>query len=507
MILSDDAIERIASSREGSLEEVPFAVLLYALAKTECSTTLAISRQALVKEIVVERGVPVQCRSNLAHETLSRFMQSGGLLDEATANECFAESCSRGVLFGDVLISRGLISAEDLRKVLQKNLAKKLLDGFSWLQGSYRLSDTPIQVSSALNVNLPQLIILGVTRFATQQQVDSSIGPLIGKFLSLNPAPLFALDDIRMSPRQRSVFEALGTGAARIDELASTTEIPYEDLTRILYAFSLIGAVATADRLSAEKPSVREKPPARPATTPTRETPEAEAPPVDTRRDELMEMVLNFRRRDPFDLLSVNPDGFGREAHDRFLAFAERFAPWTFPDELSDDASRVFLAGARAYGELINPERRQALLDRRRSPDQKRPSGAADNLRIETDTLDPEVQFRVGRALMAEGDYRAALEQFGYASDLDPQNGNYRAELAYCRYLYNPQAGGPLAISELEKALRIDPNSGLAHFYQGEILRELGLIDEAKEAYRRAIKPMSPDRRPIDALQSLPRKG
>ncbi len=138
-------------------------------------------------------------------------------------------------------------------------------------------------------------------------------------------------------------------------------------------------------------------------------------------------------------------------------------------------------------------------------PDQKRPGAAADTFRVETDLLDPEVQFRKGRALMAEGNYRDALEQLSYASDLDPQNGNYRAELAHCRYLFNPQTAGPLAISELEKALRIDPRSGLAHFYQGEILCAMGLIEEAQEAYRRAIKPMSPDRRPIDALRNLPR--
>ncbi len=517
MILSDEAVERIAAQREGNLEELPFAVLLYALARTERSVKLAISRQPLVKEIVIENGVPVECRSNLAHETLSRFMQSGGLLDESTANECFAESCSRGALFGDVLIEKGLISAEELRKVLQKNLAKKLLDGFSWLQGNYRLTAAPDQVDSTLRVNVPQLIIFGVTRFATQEQVDSSIGDLIGTPLVLHPKPFFALDEIRMSPRQMLVSEALAKGPVRIDELASTTEIPYEELTRILYAFSLIGVVMTIDRLPRTQPPARPVPPARPATTPgpefqtttaapARKSPAAPELPEGDRRDALMEMVLNFRRRDPFDLLGLDPDGFGREAHERFLEFAEKFAPWTYPSDLADDACRVFLAGARAYGDLTNPDRRQALLERRRSPGQKRPIAAAESFRIETDLLDPEVQYRKGRALMAEGNYRDALEQLGYASDLDPQNGNYRAELAHCRFLFNPQTAGPIAISELAKALRIDPNAGLAHFYQGEILKAMGLIDEAREAYRRAIRPMAPDRRPIDALRSLPRE-
>jgi tetratricopeptide (TPR) repeat protein len=218
-----------------------------------------------------------------------------------------------------------------------------------------------------------------------------------------------------------------------------------------------------------------------------------------------MEMVLNYRRKDAFDLLGVDPDGFGRDVKEKYLEFAETFAPWTYPDEVADDARRVFLAGARAFGELSDPDRRQALANRRQGRAARR--GSVDTFRIETDLLDPDVQFRKGRALMAEGNYRDAIEQLSYASDLDPQNGQYRAELAHCRYRFNPQAGGSIAIAELKEALRIDPGAGLAHFYQGEILAEMGMVDEAREALRRAIKPMAPDRRPIEALKRLQRSS
>ena len=500
-------LERIARQVEGDLKEVPFAVLLHALARAGRSTTVEITRNPLVKQIVIEDGVPVQCLSNLAHETLSRFMQSAGLLDQATANECFAESCSRGVRFGDVLVDRGLTTAEDLRRVLQKNLAKKLLDGFSWQQGSYHLTELPTEIDSSLKVNLPQLIIIGVTRFATRAQVDGAIAPLVGGTLALHPEPFFTLDEIRMNPRQRAIIEALAEKPHRMDELAALTEIQNEELVRILYALTQIGLVTTSDRLPAEKLADRPPPPSRPATIPSQRTAGEVQVPEDQHRAELMEMALNFRRKDPFELLGVDPDDFGRQAQGCFLTFAEKYAPWSYPQDLEDDARRIFIAGARAFGELCDPDRRRALAQRR-SGRKEVPSGAAaDTFRIETDLLDPAVQHRQGRALMADGNYRDAIEQLSYASDLDPQNGTYRAELAYCRYLYNPQAGGPLAISELEKAFRIDPGCGLVHFYRGEILRALGLLDDAETAYRRAIKPMAPDRRPIEALKNLRHKG
>ena len=509
MILSDSELDAVVRASEGSLDEVPFAVLLFALARAERSVTLSITRQPKVKEITIERGVPVHCRSNLAHETLSRFMQSIGSLDEGTANECFSESCSRGIRFGDVLLDRGLITAEGLRKVLQKNLAKKLLDGFSWLKGDYRLSDFPNEVDSALNVNVPQLIILGVTRFATHAQVDAAIGPLIGKPLGLHPDPVFKPADMRLSPLQSAIFEALDGAPLRIDELGSAIDVDHEDLTRILFALALIGMIVPSTPASASVRRARPVPPPRPATTPSAKTSIAESvkddEPADepNRRTALMEMVLNFRRKDAFDLLGVDPDGFGREVQERFLEFAETFAPWSYPDDLTEDARRVFIAGARAFGELSDPDLRQALANRRQGRETRQ--GSVDTFRTETDLLDPDVQFRKGRALMAEGNYRDAMEQLNYASDLDPQNGRYRAELAYCRYLFNPQAGGPIAIAELKKALRIDPGAGLAHFYQGEILAEMGMLDEARESLRKAIKPMSPDRRPIEALKRLQR--
>ena len=40
-------------------------------------------------------------------------------------------------------------------------------------------------------------------------------------------------------------------------------------------------------------------------------------------------------------------------------------------------------------------------------------------------------------------------------------------------------------------------------FYAGQILRFQGRLDEAEDVLQKAIKPMTPDRRPIDALRDL----
>ncbi|MBP8846063.1 MAG: hypothetical protein KBI26_09545, partial [Thermoanaerobaculia bacterium] len=76
------------------------------------------------------------------------------------------------------------------------------------------------------------------------------------------------------------------------------------------------------------------------------------------------------------------------------------------------------------------------------------------------------------------------------------------AELAWTRLLAEPGRTVE-TLRELEEAARLDPGCGLAHYYAGEVHRQLRNWRRAEECLRRAIKPLAPDRRPLDALRTL----
>ncbi|MEM7353562.1 MAG: DUF4388 domain-containing protein, partial [Acidobacteriota bacterium] len=119
MIPNEDQLTAISHMQQGSLAEIPFAVLLHALAVHRVSAVLEIERKPLKKEIFLEQGVPVDCRSNLLHETLGRFMVSRNDISEETYQDALAKSAARGLKFGEVLILEGQITASELYKVLQ----------------------------------------------------------------------------------------------------------------------------------------------------------------------------------------------------------------------------------------------------------------------------------------------------------------------------------------------------------------------------------------------------
>lgn len=217
-----------------------------------------------------------------------------------------------------------------------------------------------------------------------------------------------------------------------------------------------------------------------------------------------MELVLNHRRKDPFDLLGVDPEHVTTTAHRCYLHFAEKFAPWRYESDLADKAQDLFLAGARAYAHLCDPDRRNALIKQRNAASRPAPQATVtDRFIVETDLLDAEKQFQDGLDLVAAGDLERAFTQLEFAADLNPQNAIYRSELAFCRYGLDPIANAAQAVEDLRDAIRLDSQCGPALYYTGEILRCEGRLDEAEVFLKRSLKPMAPDRRPVDALRAL----
>ncbi len=487
----------------GSLEEVPFAVLLHALALAERSVVVEVRRRQLEKTIIMELGVPVECRSNLVHETLGRYMVAQGKLSDGHFTACLSASFSRGVPLGEVLLENELIEPVELYRILQQNLAKKLLDLFSWRDGEFVLGDEVPEEHSSLKVKVPQLIVTGITRFAPQDQVDGAVGTLVGKDLVLDPGSPVALADLRLSEPQARLAEALARGG-RMDQLAEASELPFDHFNRFLYALAILGLVVPRERLAAAPRAAPPPPAALPRPVP--EPPPAALPrDLDRLRNEITQTYLAYRRLDPFDLLGVAEDASPAAVQARYFEFARRHVPWQFEGtDLAEKARDLFLAGARAYAELADGERRAVLVHRRqllREEQARKPKvGPAP---IDTDLLDPEAQYRKGQALLAAGKLAEAVQHLEFASDCDPQNGLYRAELAFVRFRQSGGSGGRQALEELKETLRIDPGCGLALYYAGLVHAELDHFAEAEGCLRRAIKLMAPDRRPIEALKEL----
>jgi tetratricopeptide (TPR) repeat protein len=221
-----------------------------------------------------------------------------------------------------------------------------------------------------------------------------------------------------------------------------------------------------------------------------------------------MQAYLAHRGKDAFDLFGLPETASMEEIRRAFFDYSRRCAPWRFEgnkfESMRDKAEELYVAAARAFAELAATESRMALVNRRRTlrEEQKR-APLANRFAIKTDLLDPEVQYRKGKALLDADRYKEALTFLEFAADCDAQNSTYGAELAWCRFLHSPNTAGAASMTALRDIMRIDPESGLAVYYAGEIARRRGDAREAEPLLRKACKMLAPDRRPVEALKLL----
>ncbi len=511
MIPNAAQLEVIALMSKGNLAETSYPVLLHALAVHRRSVVLEIQRRQLQKRIVIEVGMPVDCHSNLLHETLGKFMVARGDLTEDQLQLLQSRAFTSGQPLADLLVTESAISASELYKILQQNLAKKLLDGFSWQDGDFRiLTETP-RVESPLRVKTPQLIITGITKLVPDAEVERAIGPILEKKLKVNPQPAYPKQDLRLTGEHQLLMEILSDGRW-VDDIIADTKKPRDKVLRLLYSLAVIGMIVPEEWIPAE-PVVAS--PDMDFMLPMPE-PEAEAP-TETEvtlahpeelRNQVMDFYLRYRKLDAFDLLGLYDSASRELIEQKYIEFSEKYAPWKFGGEtlteLADRARELFLAGGRAFGELNDPESRNSLIARRQNLlGPKTVEFSRDQFLIKSDLLDSETQFKKGQDLMEQGKYYEAIQQLQFAHDYDPQNPIYRAELAYCRYLHEPETKSPEALTELNETLRIDPHCGLAAYYSGVIHSDQGNFIEAEVYLQNANKFLKGDRRPVEALKAL----
>lgn len=519
-IAGSDRWEQIALLAEGQLAEVTYPRLLLALSRVGRTGVLQLHRKPVEKRIFFAAGTPVDCRSNLVHETFGRFLVGIGKLSEGELRIALGDSLSREVPIGEVLLERGAIDAGELYKLLQQCLARKLLDVFTWREGTFRIGEEAADVDSTLKVKVAQLILTGILKLTPLDEVTRGIRPLFAEPLARQSAGPVAAEDLHLPGAARDVLAALQDRPLRMDELAlGLPRLAANDLGRVVYALDLLELVAPASRAAASRPAARppavavalapaaERANAAGATQLLERSPALAEDELERAKNRILQAYLSYRRRDAFELLGVRESATSTEIEDAWLRFAQLHAPWPLAGlvggDLVEKARALFIAGAEAYNELRDGERRAVLVQRRRlamAQKQNQPRGTE----IKTDLLDPEVQFQKGMELRAAGQDRKALELLQYAADLDAQNPIYRAEAALCRH--QTLGATEKALEELEEAVRADPQCGLAWYYLGLVQSQVGRKAEAEESLRRATRLMAPDRRPIEALKELSAK-
>jgi TonB family protein len=141
-------------SIEGNLHTLPFPDLLQLLAQGSKTGTLVIKRNGDERRIVVEEGRIVSCSSNAPEDYLGTFLVERGLIDEATLARAIKLQGATEIRIGQVLVTLGAVSREDLNQTMRLKANKTLAELFSWTDGEFLFLDREIPKAPMLPVSL-----------------------------------------------------------------------------------------------------------------------------------------------------------------------------------------------------------------------------------------------------------------------------------------------------------------------------------------------------------------
>jgi DnaJ-domain-containing protein 1 len=197
---------------------------------------------------------------------------------------------------------------------------------------------------------------------------------------------------------------------------------------------------------------------------------------------------------DHYSILGVSQLAKADEIRSAYFAIAKRIHPDRLRavgvTDMTAEAQRLFARINQAFGVLSDPQRRaeySVMLSaggedavRRAQADAEEKAGRV---------LRAEETFRRGEMALRRSQFELARVLFLEAVDLNQDEAEYHALLAWATWLATPNKQN-VAVDvqkRLAQALALSPQCVQAHFYGGQVAKQSGQMEAALDAFRTVI--------------------
>jgi curved DNA-binding protein CbpA len=479
-----------------SVAELPLPVALERLFRARATGTLAIESRQGKHVVYLRDGYPVSVELPGSFELLGRVLMEMKILDEAAYQASVKNPPPAGVRYGELLLSQGLVTDEQLRQALKAQVRRKL-------HRLYFLTDSTIvyaagehhegvQRNESLRVHPWRANYHGVRSAWNADRLRQALIPLAGRPLhtSLTPEELARFG---LGPEDGKVGSLLRGGNHTVDTLAADSGLPAQPVSALVY--SLFVAASLDDGAATPRPPVPDAP---------KVTPEAKNVPPRSMSPAAEEHVRNVAAKLPtidtadlFEVLGVPRTAGPDQIKTAYLDAARRYHPDRLAamglEQLREDVEKIFRRVSEAQATLLDDTRRAeylASLDRPKADTSAHEQAVA--------ILQAELAFKRGQHLLKK-DLNAALRDFEAALAAHPEEGEHIVYVAWTRHCL-----GQLSVAdtraEMQRGLKAQPRCASAYYFLGMLYKEEDSDEAAISSFRRAI---SLDSRQFDAEQEI----
>ena len=418
------------------------------------------------KVVVLSEGVPTQVRSNQASECLGRRLFRAGRIDGEALQESLRRTREEGGRQGEILVSMGAITEDEVENELLAQAEDKLLELFAWDDGaSWRQPGvTNISFATELQGWTPRLVTLrGVSRMS-EERARRLLEPIVDLKLAVRESDLS--DEELVIPHVAETIAVIRSGAP--------TATLVESYPAAIYGLWLTGIARLIDGESGH-------------VVTDLEPDSAADQPVDAETQRLREELAELQDKDYFELLGLERDADAGAVRASYMKLVKEYHPDRYSKKSAaarGAASEIFALLSGASDTLCDENARKDYLHKLTSG-----GDTGDERKVVERILGAEKSFSRGEALFKTRAYPAALEKFAEALERGPDEADHNAYFGWTHYLVHnrdPDAA-VLAKRHLEKAISVAPNSATGYYFLGQLHKACDQEQQALKLFRKVL--------------------
>lgn len=460
-------------SIEGQLSETVFPRILHNLYSLRATGLLHLEYNGLKKVVYIRNGYPIFVRSNLVREFLGQMLVRNKLLSDADLERSLETAKQQGQRHGIALIEMGLLNPHQLNDALRTQVLDKLLDIFSWPEGSYRFVQAREFKPGITSIDLSpaNLILQGLRDHASRDQVLKILEPHLDYYLQQAENPLYRFQEIQLTANEQRILTSC-QGNTKLSEVLKRHLLSRKEAEPLLAALIITGILVT--RIEPEETQ--------------EETSHEETDVIRARRESFLKDYAWMMEQDYFTLLGVSESDPRDKVRKSYYNLVKKYHPDRFFEqdalpELKDKVNALFQRISDAHETLSDAKAKARYLDDRQG-EKKSSTTSLEKI------LQAETAFQKGMVFFRTQKYAQAQQAFDEALEISPNEAEYLMYKTWSAYKTNPKSTDSIINSRknLLRVIELSPKLSLAHLFLGYVSKDDGNEKEAQRRFERAIQ-------------------
>lgn len=493
----------------GQLKGQPLVELIRDLYSQRRGGVLRLKHDAVRIVIYFEAGNIIYAAANLRELRLAEYVRRQNLLAEDQLQDL--ENNLSDLSLAASLTERGQLDQQVVLKLITKQVVDVLRVVMLWTEGDWEFNDRarlndPLRVK----IDLPG-VLLQTARKIEPKIISARLANRDEIFSPVAELP----DSTALLPAEGFLLSRLETSSP-LRELILISGLPESEVMRIVYGLALAGFVESERWASVTKEEQPADVGAMPPVDQPTESIAAEES-VHSLAAELEELLVRLENAPSYyEVLNVEHNATSEDIKNNYYALARRYHPDLFHMQagtpLHATVESAFAKIAQAYVTLSDLGQRTAYDAKLAAKERVRRAAAEapqpsqrDRARaeaakrqqekdavVDNDAARAETSFQEGFVALQQGQTRAAIISLAVAARLAPTEARFRAY--YGRALAGAIETRRLAESELQAALKLDPENLSYRLMLAELYFDLGFFRRAEGELKRVmtVEPNNP---------------